>query len=107
MIKALNNIEAKHLGKMGKPAGSSGRIALPVAGDDQRPKAVVQRLIDELGFDPIDVGGLDESWRQQPATSVYTTDFDAAGVKRALSEATRERKPESLATKDSPGTSAA
>lgn len=97
VIKAFNNIYAEHLGKKGKPAGSSGRIALPAAGDDQRAKAVVQRLIDELGFDPVDAGGLDESWRQQPGTPVYATDFDAAGVKRALSEATRERKPEWLA----------
>jgi predicted dinucleotide-binding enzyme len=100
VIKAFNNIVADHLGKMGKPAGSSGRIALPVAGDDQKAKAVVQRLIDELGFDPIDAGGLDESWRQQPGTPVYATDFDEAGVKRALSEATRERKPEWRASKD-------
>jgi predicted dinucleotide-binding enzyme len=94
VTKAFNNIMAEHLGKMGKPTGSSGRIALPVAGDDKRAKAVVLRLVDELGFDPIDAGGLDESWRQQPGTPVYATDFDAAGVKRALSEATRERKPE-------------
>jgi hypothetical protein len=27
-------------------------------------------------------GGLDESWRQQPGTPVYTKDFDADGVRR-------------------------
>jgi 8-hydroxy-5-deazaflavin:NADPH oxidoreductase len=66
VIKAFNNIYARHLLELGKPAGAPERIALPVAGDDAAAKAVVLRLVDDLGFDPVDVGGLDESWRQQP-----------------------------------------
>ena len=89
---------------LGKPAGTPGRIALPVAGDDKTAKTVVLRLLDDLGFDGVDAGGLDDSWRQQPGTPVYATDFDVAGVKRALSEATKERKPEWRATTKSPGT---
>jgi len=98
VIKAFNNIYAQHLLERGQPAGAPGRIALPVAGDDERPKAVVLRLVDELGFDGVDAGGLDESWRQQPSTPVYGTDFDAAGVRRALSEANKDRTPEWRAT---------
>ena len=41
----------------------------------------------------MDAGSLDESWRQQPGTPVYGTDLDAAGVRRALAEAERERDP--------------
>jgi 8-hydroxy-5-deazaflavin:NADPH oxidoreductase len=52
------------------------------------------QLVDELGFDPVDAGPLEESWRQQPGTPVYTTDLDAAGVRRALNQASRERRPE-------------
>ncbi len=94
VIKAFNNIYAQHLLERGKPAGAADRIALPVAGDDAAAKAVVLRLVDEIGFDAVDAGGLDESWRQQPGTPVYGTDFDAAGVRRALAEASPERKPE-------------
>jgi predicted dinucleotide-binding enzyme len=94
VIKAFNNIYAQHLLERGKPAGTPGRVALPVAGDDAATKAVVMRLVDELGFDPIDAAGLDESWRQQPGTPVYGTDFDAPGVRKALSEASKERAPE-------------
>jgi len=94
VIKAFNNIYAQHLLEKGKPKGAPGRIALPVAGDDKEAKAVVLQLVDELGFDAVDAGGLDESWRQQPGTPVYGTDFDAAGVRRSLSEASPERKPE-------------
>ena len=54
---------------------------MPVAGDDAKTKAVVLQLVDELGFDAVDAGGLDDSWRQQPGTPVYTTDLDAEGVR--------------------------
>ena len=94
VVKAFNNIYAEHLLKSGRPAGTPGRIALPVAGDDDRGKTVVLKLIDELGFDGIDAGRLEDSWRQQPGTPVYAADFDAEGVRRALANASKERKPE-------------
>lgn len=98
VVKAFNNIRAQHLMDLGRPAGAPDRIALPVAGDDEGAKAVVMRLIDALGFDAIDAGGLDESWRQQPGTPVYSTDLNAEGVRRALAEASPERAPEFRAT---------
>jgi predicted dinucleotide-binding enzyme len=104
VIKVFNNIYAEHLANMGKPAGAPGRIALPVAGDSAQAKAVVMELVNDMGFDAVDAGGLDESWRQQPATPVYTADLDIAGVREALRKATRERKPEWRATSKSPGT---
>src|SRR5438067_13754430 len=94
VVKAFNNIYAEHLLKKGQSAGTSGRIALPVAGDDERAKAIVLKLVEELGFDGINAGGLDGSWRQQPGTPVYAADFDAEGVRQALSKASKERKPE-------------
>ncbi len=103
VVKAFNNIYARHLLERGRSAGIPGRIALPVAGDDPAAKAFVLRLIDELGFDGIDAGGLDESWRQQPGTPVYTADLDAEGVRRALAEASPERTPAWRATSTSPG----
>ena len=104
VIKAFNNIYAEHLLNLGKPKGTPGRIALPVAGDDPAAKAIVLKLVDELGFDGVDAGTLDDSWRQQPATPVYGKDFDAEGVRRALSQASKERKPEWRGTPTSPGT---
>jgi 8-hydroxy-5-deazaflavin:NADPH oxidoreductase len=104
VVKAFNNIYAEHLHKLGRPPDSSRRIALPVAGDDAAAKGVVLRLIDELGFDGVDAGGLDESWRQQPGTPVYAMDLDTDGVRRALAKAIKERKPEWRATSRSPGT---
>lgn len=104
VVKAFNNIYAKHLLELGRPVGASNRIALPVAGDDQRAKAIVMSLVDELGFDPVDAGFLDESWRQQPGTQVYAADLDAKGVRLALAEASSKRPSQFQATEASPGT---
>ena len=57
-------------------------------------KEKVLRLIDELGFDPIDAGTLAESWRQQPGTPVYATDLDADGVRKGLAAASQVRPAE-------------
>jgi len=102
VVKAFNNIYARHLLERGKPRGASGRIALPVAADDRRAAGVVIGLLDELGFDGVDAGSLDESWRQQPGTPVYGTDFDVAGVRRGLGEARAERPAEFRAGAGSP-----
>lgn len=103
VIKAFNNIYAQHLLELVSPAGSPNRIALPVAGDDRAAKDKVMKLVDQLGFDPVDAGTIDESWRQQPGTPVYAQDFNADGVRHALSQARPDRKPEWRATPTSPG----
>jgi 8-hydroxy-5-deazaflavin:NADPH oxidoreductase len=46
---------------------------------------------------------LDDSWRQQPGTPVYTTDLNAEGLRKALSAAHRERTRDWTATLKSPG----
>lgn len=102
VVKAFNNIYASHLLERGKPKGAPGRIALPVAGDDRRAKEVVIRLLDQIGFDGVDAGSLDESWRQQPATPVYGTDLNVEGVRKALAEAKPERVASFQAGAESP-----
>jgi hypothetical protein len=91
VVKAFNTIQSNHLLNDGRPAGDRERIALPIAGDDPNAKAVVSRLIDELGFDAVDAGGLDDSWRQQPGTPVYAADLPADKARRALADAERKR----------------
>lgn len=98
VIKVFNGIWWKHLLEKGMPAGTAGRIALPVAGADGPAKDVVAALVDELGFEPVDGGTLEDSWRQQPGTPVYGKDYDAERTRTALAEAPRERPAEFRAT---------
>ena len=51
---------------------------------------MVLQLVNELGFDGVDAGGLDDSWRQQPGTPVYDKDSDSTGVRHTLAEAQKE-----------------
>ena len=90
VVKAFNSIEAAHLLTLGTTPGTTGRIALPVAGDDAEAKRVVMDLVDALGFDPVDGGGLDDTWRQQQGNSAYGADFDADELREALAGATQE-----------------
>jgi predicted dinucleotide-binding enzyme len=87
VVKAFNNAFATSIADKGKPAGSVGRIALSVAGDQPEAKSTVLHLVDDLGFDPVDAGGLRESWRQQTGAPAYCQDLDAAALRRALARA--------------------
>jgi predicted dinucleotide-binding enzyme len=91
VIKAFNNIFAASLFEKGVPRGTKGRIALPVAGDPLDARAAVLRLVDDLGFDPVDAGNLDNSWRQQTGTPAYCRDLEVAALQRALAQAERSR----------------
>ena len=91
VVKAFNTMHAKHLMERGRGADPAGRLALPVAGDDPDAKAVVLRLIDQLGFDAIDAGTLADSWRQQPGTPVYGEELSGDQAEKALASARRER----------------
>lgn len=94
VFKVFNGIFWKHLLEKGTPAGTTNRIALPVAGEDGPGRVVVHGIVDELGFDPVHAGPISQSWRQQPGTPVYGKDFDTDKTRAALAEATRQRTAE-------------
>lgn len=91
VIKAFNTIWYKNLLEKGRPKGDPNRLALPVAGDNEEHKKKVMELIDELGFDPVDAGSLDESWRQQPGTPCYVKELTADKLREALQKANPDR----------------
>ncbi len=95
VVKAFNTIFARHLLTLGKPSGTPDRTALPVAGDDASAKAIVIKLINQLGFDAVDAGGLDDSWRMQMGTPVSGhSELDSEGVRKALAATSPERPAE-------------
>lgn len=91
VVKAFNGTYAEDIVARPRPAGAPDRLAVPVAGDDETAKRTVRELIDAIGFDTVDAGGLDESWRQQPDTPVYGLREGTEAVTRALTEASPER----------------
>jgi predicted dinucleotide-binding enzyme len=88
IFKAFNSIMFYALSELGQPERSANRLAIPVAGDEDRAKQIVMGLVNEMGFDPVDGGSLGESWRQQPSTPAYCCDYGVAktlvGIKAAV-----------------------
>ncbi|MFE1363017.1 NADPH-dependent F420 reductase [Streptomyces anulatus] len=93
VVKAWNAALAGTLQTRGAPAGTPGRIALPVAADSEEARQVGMRLVDESGFDPYDAGVLADSWRQQPMTPAYCTELSLHDLEQALAAADRNEAP--------------
>lgn len=89
VIKAFNHIGAAHITEHAQPAGTDGRRALAVAGDDADAKATVAAFIDEIGFDVLDLGPLAEGWRIQPDTPGYGPRLTVEELREATEAAQR------------------
>ena len=89
VVKVINNIFFEHLAALARPSGAEDRSTLAIAGDDAEAKRTVARLLDEIGFDVLDLGPLAEGWRVQPGTPAYGAQYAAdpqdwtKGAKRA------------------------
>jgi predicted dinucleotide-binding enzyme len=89
VVKAFNHIYAAELTTHGQPAGTTNRRALAIAGNDADAKRVVAQVIDRFGFDVVDLGPLDESWRIQRDTPGYGPRLTADELRRDLAAAQR------------------
>ncbi|MFC5675819.1 NADPH-dependent F420 reductase [Aeromicrobium endophyticum] len=87
VVKAFNHIAFADITDHAQEPGTDDRRALAIAGDDEGAKATVASLIDELGFDVVDLGTLAESWRIQPDTPGYGPRLTADGMRDALAAA--------------------
>ena len=89
IVKAFNTIYWEHLRSQGRPdLPLAERRAIFVAGDDAEAKAVVSRLIEEIGFAPVDTGSLREGGRrQQPGTPIYNRVLTPAQSAEAMAGA--------------------
>jgi predicted dinucleotide-binding enzyme len=92
VVKAFNHIYAAELTTHGQPAGSPDRRALAIAGNDAGTKMEVAALLDQFGFDTVDVGPLGESWRIQRDTPGYGPRRTAEALREDLAAARRPPK---------------
>jgi predicted dinucleotide-binding enzyme len=84
IVKAFNNITFFSLGDLARPTGAADRTALPIAGDDAGAKGEAAALLDALGYDAVDLGGLAESWRSEPGTPVYVEPYMPGPIPEGL-----------------------
>ena len=88
LVKAFNTMYFETLRTGGKKS-SEGRLVLFVAGDDPQAKAVVSKLIEEIGFKPVDTGDLHDGGRkQQPGSPIYNQPMTAERAQELLATLT-------------------
>jgi 8-hydroxy-5-deazaflavin:NADPH oxidoreductase len=91
VVKAFSHINAGDLTRDPEPADSPTRRAITVAGDDPAARDRVAALINEFGFDAVDLGMLEEGWRVQRDTPAYGVRLDVVELRDALAAAKRYR----------------
>ena len=94
VIKVYNSIFSESLVSSGRPKGAASRLALPVSGDDKKLKDTVSILVNDSGFDSLDCGSLQDSWRQQPGSPAYCTDLTLNQLRKSIVKAKKEWLPE-------------
>jgi predicted dinucleotide-binding enzyme len=93
VVRAFSMLGAAAMSGDGRPRGDPERRALALAGDDQRAKRLVARLYDEFGFDAVDIGGLDESWRVDVGQPAFVARQNVAELKANVAKAKRGLDP--------------
>lgn len=89
VVKAFNHIMAEQILTDGSPAGTPGRRALAIASDSVDGVAFVTALYDEFGYDTVNVGRLEESWRVERDQPAYVVRQDADELRANLARAER------------------
>jgi predicted dinucleotide-binding enzyme len=90
VVRAFSMIDAADMSSDGHPQGDSKRRALALAGDDTDAKRLVAELYDQFGFDALDIGNLDESWRVDAGQKTFVTHQNLAELKDNVANATRK-----------------
>jgi predicted dinucleotide-binding enzyme len=85
VVKAFNTMSAEHLRDYEHCGGAEMLYGIPVSADDDGAKRTVMDLVEELGFDPVDAGGLGEGGRhQQPGSDIYLADLPSDELRGRL-----------------------
>jgi predicted dinucleotide-binding enzyme len=85
VVKSLNQLGYHELDEHPRPKGAPDRIAVGAAGDDRLAVRQVMRLVDRLGFDPVDVGPLENGLALEPDGSPFAATYTADELSRVVS----------------------
>jgi predicted dinucleotide-binding enzyme len=85
VVKAFNSIRWTVLRDESKPSGAGDRLGIGIAGDDPEAKRVVAELMDQIGYDAVDAGGLAFGGRRlQPDSPLFVARLTAEQIRQRL-----------------------
>lgn len=84
VVKAFNAILAADLEDHGRARNAPDRRALPIAGDEVISRETVAALVDAFGFDALDCGPLEHSWKFERARPGYCVPLGLEELRTAL-----------------------
>ena len=85
VVKSLNQLGYHELEENRHPKGAPDRIAIGAAGDDRLAVRQVMRLLDRLGFDPVDAGPLENGVALEPDGSPIALTYSAEQLSNLIS----------------------
>ena len=85
VVKSLNQLGYHELAEHHRPKGAPDRVAVGAAGDDRLAVREVMRLVDRIGFDPVDVGPLENGLALEPDGSPFAATYTADELSRLVS----------------------
>jgi 8-hydroxy-5-deazaflavin:NADPH oxidoreductase len=90
VVRAFSMLDAADMSEDGHPEGDPKRRAIALSGDDIEAKELVANLYNQFGFDALDIGGLDESWRVDAGQKAFVTHQNLAQLRENVANAKRK-----------------
>ena len=84
VVKAFNHMGYHDVDELWAEPGDPQRNAIAIAGDDEAAVGVVDRIVDDFGFDPLHIGPLSEGVKLEPNTVAFGFTGSADGLLRTI-----------------------
>lgn len=84
IVKAISHVGYHELFDENRPVGDPDRKAIAIAGDTKKDVAAVSKIVNDIGFDPVAIGGLSSGRVMQPGNALFGQHIDAKQLKQLI-----------------------
>lgn len=84
VVKAISHIGYHELFDENRPVGYPDRKAIAIAGDTKEDVAIVSKIVNDIGFDPVAIGALSNGRVMQPGNALFGQQVDIKRLKQLI-----------------------
>ena len=84
VVKAFNHIGYHDLHDETRPEGAEDRKAIAIAGNHPDDVHAVEKIVNDLGFDPVLIGSLSEGVKLQPGSNLFGDHIQADELRKHI-----------------------